>query len=72
MDGSQNTVPDSASTAGLQFHYLASSLAKLLETASRELERDREAAKGAEAASASAGAEADTTAAAAEAAPNAD
>jgi AraC family transcriptional regulator len=45
MDGSQNTVPDSASTAGLQFHYLASSLAKLLETARRELERDREAAK---------------------------
>jgi AraC family transcriptional regulator len=45
MDGSQNTVPDSVSTAGLQFHYLASSLAKLLETARRELERDREAAK---------------------------
>ena len=40
----------------------------------RELlaKRDREAAKGAEAASASAGAEADSTAAATEAAPNAD
>ena len=45
MDGLRDTVPDSSSTAGLQFHYLASSLAKLLETASREFERDREAAK---------------------------
>jgi AraC family transcriptional regulator len=44
MDGLRNTVPDS-SAAGLQFHYLASSLAKLLETARRELERDREAAR---------------------------
>jgi AraC family transcriptional regulator len=45
MDGSQNTVADSSSAAGLQFHYLASSLVKLVETARRELERDREAAK---------------------------
>jgi AraC-like DNA-binding protein len=45
MDGLSNTVPDSLSTAGLQFHYLASSLVKLLETARRELERDQEAAK---------------------------
>lgn len=45
MDGLRNTVPDLSSSAGSQFHYLASSLARLLETARRELERDREAAK---------------------------
>jgi AraC family transcriptional regulator len=45
MDGLPNTIPDSSPAAGLQFHYLASSLAKLLETARREFERDREAAK---------------------------
>jgi AraC-like DNA-binding protein len=45
MDGFRNTVPDSSSAVGSQFHYLASSLARLLETATRELERDREAAK---------------------------
>ncbi len=45
MDGLRNTVPDSSPTGGSQFHYLASSLARLLEAVSRELERDREAAK---------------------------
>jgi AraC family transcriptional regulator len=45
MDGLQNTVPDSSSAAGLQFHYLATSVARLLETARREFEHDREAAK---------------------------
>jgi AraC-like DNA-binding protein len=45
MDGFRNTVADSSSAVGSQFHYLASSLARLLETATRELERDREAAK---------------------------
>ena len=43
MDGSQTT-PDSSPT-DLPFGYLASSLAQLLEAASRELEHDREAAK---------------------------
>jgi len=45
MDGLANTVPDSSSTADSQLHYVASSLARLVETARRELERDREAAK---------------------------
>ena len=45
MDGLRDAVPDSSSPAGSQFHYLASSLARLLETARRELEGDREAAK---------------------------
>jgi AraC family transcriptional regulator len=45
MDGLRNTVPDSSSSAGSQFRYLASSLARLLETARRDLECDREAAK---------------------------
>jgi AraC family transcriptional regulator len=44
MEGSQGTVMNS-SPAALQFGYLANSLAQLLETARRELERDREAAK---------------------------
>src|SRR5262249_27111740 len=43
MEGSQRTVTRS-SGAALQF-YLAKSLARLLETARRELERDRELAK---------------------------
>ena len=43
MEGSQRTATHS-SPAGLQF-YLANSLAQLLETARRELERDRELAK---------------------------
>jgi AraC-like DNA-binding protein len=41
----QNNTPDSPSAAVLPFHYLASSLAQLLETARRELDSDREAAK---------------------------
>jgi AraC family transcriptional regulator len=45
MDGPQDMISDASSSADLQFHYLASSLARLLETATRELERDREAAK---------------------------
>jgi AraC family transcriptional regulator len=45
MEGLQTTAPDSSSGADQQFHFVANSLAKLLETARRELERDREAAK---------------------------
>jgi AraC family transcriptional regulator len=45
MDGLQTTAPDSSSGADQKFQFVASSLAKLLETARRELERDREAAK---------------------------
>ena len=41
----QTTAPDSSSGADQKFHFVANSLAKLLETARRELERDREAAK---------------------------
>jgi AraC family transcriptional regulator len=41
----QTTVPESSSAADQQFHLVANSLAELLETARRELERDREAAK---------------------------
>ena len=44
MERSQSAVTDSSS-AGLEFGYLANSLATLLETARRELERDSEAAK---------------------------
>jgi AraC family transcriptional regulator len=43
--GLQTTVPESAFAAGQQFHLVANSLAELLETARRELERDRELAK---------------------------
>src|SRR6476659_5442092 len=43
-EGPQDAALDSSSPADLQFGY-AVSLAKLLETAKRELERDREAAK---------------------------
>ena len=45
MEGLQTTAPDSSSGAEQTFHFVASSLARLLETATRELERDREAAK---------------------------
>src|SRR6266850_2955922 len=45
MEGLQTTAPDSSSGADQEFHFVANSLAKLLETARRELERDREAAK---------------------------
>src|SRR6201984_1863894 len=44
MEGSQGIVMN-YSPARLQFGYLANSLAQLLETARRELERDREVAK---------------------------
>ena len=43
--GLQTTIPESAFAAGQQFHLVAKSLAELLETAGRELERDREVAK---------------------------
>src|ERR1700716_4706581 len=45
MEGLQTTEPDSSMAADQQFHLVANSLAKLLETARRELERDQEAAK---------------------------
>ena len=45
MEGLQITVPDSSSGADQKFHFVANSVARLLETATRELERDREAAK---------------------------
>jgi AraC family transcriptional regulator len=44
MERSQSTAMNS-SPVGLQFGYLANSLARLLDAARRELERDREAAK---------------------------
>jgi AraC family transcriptional regulator len=43
-EGLQTTAPDSSSGAEQTFHFVASSLARLLETATLELERDREAA----------------------------
>src|ERR1700733_14317341 len=45
MEGLQTTAPESSFAADQQFHLVANSVAKLLETARRELERDREAAK---------------------------
>ena len=45
MEGLQTTAAESSSAADQQFHLVANSVAKLLETARRELERDREAAK---------------------------
>ena len=45
MEGLQTTAPDCSSGAEQTFHLVANSLARLLETATRELERDREAAK---------------------------
>ena len=45
MEGLQTTAPDSSFAADQQFHFVANSLAKLLETATRELECDRAAAK---------------------------
>jgi AraC family transcriptional regulator len=44
METSQSTATES-SPAGLEFGYLANSLAQLVETARREIERDHEAAK---------------------------
>src|ERR1700680_227460 len=45
MEGLQTTAPESSSAADQQFHLIANSVAKLLETARRELGRDQEAAK---------------------------
>jgi AraC-like DNA-binding protein len=45
MEGLQTTASDSSVAADQQFHFVANSLARLLETATRELERDREAAR---------------------------
>src|SRR6202171_5567713 len=45
MEGLQTTEPVSSLAADQQFHLVANSLAQLLETATRELARDREAAK---------------------------
>src|SRR6266852_4278609 len=45
MEGLQTTAPESSVAAEQQFHLVANSLAKLLDTARRELERDRNAAK---------------------------
>src|SRR4051795_623835 len=45
MEALQTTAPDSSSGADQKFHFVANSLAKLLETARRELEGDREGAK---------------------------
>jgi AraC family transcriptional regulator len=45
MEALQITALDSSSGADQKFHFVANSLAKLLETARRELERDREVAK---------------------------
>jgi AraC-like DNA-binding protein len=45
MELVQTTAPDSSSGADQQFHLVANSLAKLLDTARRELQRDRDAAK---------------------------
>jgi AraC family transcriptional regulator len=45
MERLQTTASESSFTADQQFHLVANSLAKLLETARRELERDREVAK---------------------------
>jgi AraC family transcriptional regulator len=41
----QTTAPDSSSGADQKFHFVANSLAKLLDTARREMERDQDAAK---------------------------
>jgi AraC family transcriptional regulator len=43
--GLQTTAPESSFAADQQFHLVANSLVELLETAGRELERDRELAK---------------------------
>jgi AraC family transcriptional regulator len=45
MEGLQTTAPESSIAADQQFQLVANSVAKLLETAKRELERDQEAAK---------------------------
>jgi AraC-like DNA-binding protein len=45
MEGLQTIASESSLAADQQFHLVANSVAKLLETARRELERDQEAAK---------------------------
>jgi AraC family transcriptional regulator len=45
MEGRLLTAPESPVAADQEFHLVANSLAKLLDTARRELERDRDAAK---------------------------
>jgi AraC family transcriptional regulator len=45
METLLTTAPESSFAADQQFHLVANSLAKLLETAKRELERDREMAR---------------------------
>ena len=45
MEALQTKAPESSVAADQQFHLVANSLAKLLETARRELDRDQEAAK---------------------------
>jgi len=45
MQGLQTTAPDSSSGPDRQFHLVANSLVRLLDTARRELEGDRDAAK---------------------------
>jgi AraC family transcriptional regulator len=45
MEALQTTTPESSFAADQQFQLVANSLAKLLETVRRELERDREVAK---------------------------
>ncbi len=45
MEALQTTAPESSFAADQQFHLVASSLGKLLETARRELEGDQEVAK---------------------------
>ncbi|WP_050032126.1 MULTISPECIES: AraC family transcriptional regulator [unclassified Bradyrhizobium] len=45
MEGLQATAPEPFAAADKQFHLVASSLAKLVETARRELGRDQEAVK---------------------------
>jgi len=45
MEGLQTGAAESSFAADQQFHLVANSLAKLLETARRELDRDQEAAK---------------------------
>src|SRR5882762_11800445 len=45
MEGLQTTAPESSFAADQQFHLVANSVAKLLDTARRELERNQEAAK---------------------------
>ena len=45
MEGLQTTAAESSFAADQQFHLVANSVAKLVETARRELGRDQEAAK---------------------------